>query len=96
MSEILSQHIITLHPKENPILRKCSSNYGESLCHDARGEYQPVSLKILHLVNESTCSAYDCEFVALASELDIPLVTVDKQIRKQFPNTAISLDEFVG
>lgn len=60
------------------------------------GEYQPVSLKVLQLINVSTCSTYDCEFVALANDLDIPMITVDKQILKQFPNTAILLDEFVG
>jgi predicted nucleic acid-binding protein len=43
-----------------------------------------------------TCSAYDCEFVALAKYLGLPLVTVDKQILAQFTGTAISLEKFAG
>ena len=60
------------------------------------GEYESVSLQVLQLVGESTCSAYDCEFVALARDLNVRLLTVDKQILKQFPNEAISLDEYVS
>ena len=60
------------------------------------GEYEAVSLQVLQLVGESTCSAYDCEFVALARDLNVRLLTVDKQILKQFPNEAISLNEYVS
>jgi len=58
-------------------------------------EYEVHSLDVLQLVNESRCSAYDCEFVALARDLGIKLVTVDKQILREFPGEAISLEEFV-
>jgi predicted nucleic acid-binding protein len=57
-------------------------------------EYEVASLPVLNLVAASTCSAYDCEFVALAKGLGVPLVTADKQILSQFPNLAISLDVF--
>ena len=60
------------------------------------GEYSVGSLDILRLAAQSRCSAYDCEFVALARELNIPLVTTDKQILSDFPETAVHLDEFVG
>ncbi len=60
------------------------------------GEFETVSLQVLQLVGESTCSAYDCEFVALARDLNVRLLTVDKQILKQFPNEAISLDDYVS
>ncbi len=59
-------------------------------------EYESASMDVLQLVRESKCSAYDCEFVALASNLKIPLVTVDKQILREFPAVAISLDEFTS
>lgn len=58
-------------------------------------EYQVTSLHVLDLVVESACSAYDCEFVALARDLAVPLVTVDRQILDQFPDMAISLEAFV-
>jgi predicted nucleic acid-binding protein len=60
------------------------------------GEFSVGSLDVLKLVAESRCSAYDCEFVALARELNIPLVTTDKQILADFPDEARSLEEFVS
>jgi predicted nucleic acid-binding protein len=59
-------------------------------------EYETTSHRVLSWVAESTCSAYDCEFVALAQDLGVPLVTVDRQILGQFPTLAISLDAFAG
>jgi len=59
-------------------------------------EYEIASLDVLSLVNQSRCSAYDCEFVALAKYLNVPLVTVDKQILREFPAVAVDLDTFVG
>ena len=55
-------------------------------------EYKISSAHILQLVNSSCCSAYDCEFVALAQYLNIPLITADKKILKEFPKNAKSLD----
>ena len=59
-------------------------------------EYEVNSPQVLRLVASSTCSAYDCEFVALAQDLDVRLVTVDAQILEQFPDTAVSLDAFAS
>ena len=53
-------------------------------------EYEVVSWQVLSLVAKSSCSAYDCEFVALAQDLGVALVTVDKQVLEQFPHVAIS------
>jgi predicted nucleic acid-binding protein len=58
------------------------------------GEYSVSSLDVLKLAVESRCSAYDCEFVALARELKIPLVTTDRQVLSAFRDTAKSLEEF--
>ena len=59
-------------------------------------EYEVVSMDVLRLVEKSSCSAYDCEFVALAKDLEVSIVTVDKQILREFPDIAISLDEYVA
>ena len=55
----------------------------------------PSNSLVLTLAASSAVSAYDCEFVALARELNCRLVTVDKQIIKTFPDTAISLEEVI-
>lgn len=39
---------------------------------------------------QSGCSPYDCEFVALAQDLEVPLVTNDLQIHKAFQTIAVS------
>lgn len=57
-------------------------------------EHLMDSENILRLVEQSRCSAYDCEFVALAMELRVPLVTSDKQILREFPKISISPDAF--
>jgi predicted nucleic acid-binding protein len=57
----------------------------------AGNEYEVDSRKSLELVRDSNCSAYDCEFVALAQSLNTHVVTADRKILRAFPDTAISL-----
>ncbi|MDQ3019578.1 MAG: hypothetical protein M3R36_03265 [Bacteroidota bacterium] len=42
-------------------------------------EYFVQTEKIFELINKSNLSAYDCEFVSLAKDLNIPLITSDKK-----------------
>lgn len=58
-------------------------------------EYEVVSSQVLQLAAKSGCSAYDCEFVALAQDLGVPLVTVDKQVLAQFSEVAISPEAYL-
>ena len=58
------------------------------------GEYEVSSSLILSLSASSLCSAYDCEFVGLAQELGISLVTTDRKVLKAFPSITISLERF--
>jgi predicted nucleic acid-binding protein len=48
-------------------------------------EYEVSSAHILQLVNTSNCFAYDCEFVALAKLLNVPLITAYKKLSRNFP-----------
>jgi predicted nucleic acid-binding protein len=64
--------------------------------HMSGQEYSIVSHRVLQLAAESGCSAYDCEFVALARDLEVPLVTADRQLLAAFPSTAVSPEAFVG
>ena len=54
-------------------------------------EYEVDSLNVLALVRDSECSAYDCEFVALAKRLGVTLITMDKKNLRSFPEIAQSL-----
>lgn len=51
-------------------------------------EFPVESQEVMALVNGSDCSAYDCEFVALAQRLQTSLITMDKKVLKAFPQHA--------
>ena len=57
-------------------------------------EHLPDSAPVLRLAESSGCSAYDCEFVHLARQLGVPLVTSDRKVLQAFPETAISIEAF--
>jgi predicted nucleic acid-binding protein len=57
-------------------------------------EYQVESQAVLELAAESGCSAYDCEFIALARALGVPLVTSDRDIMSSFPANTVALKAF--
>lgn len=59
-------------------------------------EFTVPGERVLALVAASTCSAYDCESVALAEELAVPLVTADRQLFRAFPDRVISPKDFVA
>ena len=61
----------------------------ESLLEGA--EFELESLAVLELVRDSDCSAYDCEFIALAMKLDTKLITMDKKLLRAFPKRTIAL-----
>lgn len=58
-------------------------------------EFEINTTQVMRLVSESTCTAYDCEFVALAKEMEVSLVTFDRQICHEFPDIAMQPGEFV-
>lgn len=48
-------------------------------------EHEVDSQRVLELVRDSDCSAYDCEFVSVAMRLGVTLVTADKKVLNAFP-----------
>ncbi len=58
-------------------------------------EYPVMSHEVLSLASRSGCSAYDCEFVALAGDLDVPLVTSDREVLRAFPQRAVTPEAFL-
>ena len=59
-------------------------------------EYVVPSSWVMDKVEDSNCSAYDCEYVALAEDLGTVLVTADKKIIRAFPEVSIGLKQFVS
>lgn len=58
-----------------------------------QNEYEMNSLRILEIASSSGCSAYDCEFIALAEFLNVKLYTTDKKILNTFPDISVSLKD---
>jgi predicted nucleic acid-binding protein len=57
----------------------------------AGNEFEVDSQAVLELVRDSDCSAYDCEFVALAMKLGTRVVTMDKKLLREFAQAAVVL-----
>jgi predicted nucleic acid-binding protein len=64
----------------------------ERLMKDSGYKINP--LRILRLAEQSGCAAYDCEFVALAQELGLTMVTSDRTIIEKFKPTVVSMKSF--
>ena len=64
----------------------------EGLMKDS--SYQMDSSRVLRLAAGSGCAAYCCEFVALALDLGVPLVTEDRSLIGKFKPTAVSMKTF--
>ena len=59
-------------------------------------EFTVPSPQVLARAAASSHSAYDCELVALASDLAVTLVTTDKKLVRTFPDIAKHLGDFAA
>jgi len=59
-------------------------------------EHLVASGPVLDLAARTRLSAYDCEFVALAQSLRVPLLTADQAVLKAFPEMAITMEGFLA
>jgi predicted nucleic acid-binding protein len=57
--------------------------------------FEVNTTQVFQFVNASSCSAYDCEFVALAQDLKMQLVTFDEQICNEFPEVAFHPEKYI-
>ncbi|MEZ5512809.1 MAG: type II toxin-antitoxin system VapC family toxin [Steroidobacteraceae bacterium] len=71
-------------------LETATSIYASAAALLADNEHDVVAAAVLRLAKHSRCSAYDCEYVALAEFLDVKLVTADSKLRKAFPDRVIA------
>jgi predicted nucleic acid-binding protein len=60
------------------------------------GQFDVPSPEILALTEKHDCTAYAAEYIALAQELGVPLVTIDKMFLRKFPGIAIHADTFIN
>ena len=88
LSQYLRKNILTI---EEVLL---ILQQAEKLLSD--NEFTVSSAQVMQLVKTSRCSAYDCEYVALAKYLNIPLITADNEILSEFPDLSVSMDTYLA
>jgi predicted nucleic acid-binding protein len=94
-SEFLN--VLAIHLRQKRISPSDARRAVERASNQMFGRERLVSMDaILSLVDRSTCSAYDCEFVALALDLGLPLITEDRRILGQFPAVAQDMASFIA
>ncbi len=59
-------------------------------------EFAVPSDAVLKMTFRHRVSAYDGEFVVLAQQIGVPLVTFDRPVRNAFPRVALSAEEFLN
>ncbi len=80
---------------DSPIDAACEAAQAAETLLEER-EFQPHGEHVLRLADASGCTAYDCEFVAVARDLGVPLVTFDREIVRAFPGTAVHPADFLA
>jgi len=91
------RNVLALYMRRNLIKLEHAQYIMDGALELLRGrEYEVSSYEVLRLASESKCSAYDCEFIAAANDLKAPLVTVDKELLREFPLMTVSLTTFCG
>ncbi len=89
------RNVLTLYMRKNILNLEQARIIMDSALKLLKGrEYQVPSTEVLRFASESKCYAYDCEFIAVATDLKVPLLTVDKQLLREFPSIAVSLSNF--
>ncbi len=86
------RNVMALHMKRRGLAlddARVLMEKAEALLADAL--YELPSRQVLQLAEASACSAYDCEFVALARALGVKLVTNDRAILRSFPEECVAL-----
>ena len=53
-------------------------------------EHEADSQRVMELVRDSYCSAYDCEFVSVATRLGVKLLMADSKVLKAFPKHTLA------
>jgi len=76
--------------KINPVRGRDLQRETDSLL--AGTEYATDSGAVLGLVRDNGCSAYDCDFIALAIKLNPTLVTMDKKRLQALSERAVALN----
>ena len=91
------RNILTLYMKQSQmslILAEQTIARAENLLSER--EYGVLSSDVLVLTYEKSLSAYDAEYVVLAINFGVPLITVDKKLLKEASEYAVSPSKYLN
>lgn len=91
------RNILTLYMKQSQmslILAEQTIARAENLLSER--EYGVLSSDVLALTYEKSLSAYDAEYVVLAINFGVPLITVDKKLLKEASEYAVSPTKYLN
>ena len=91
------RHVLVKATRRSEITTEAAS----AICDRARQllgvrQHDVADGAVLRRAVDSGCTAYDCEFVALADRLGVPLVTFDREVLAAFPTVAIHPERFAS
>ena len=90
------RNVLAVHLRRKSIsLKEAFSAVTEAEMILSENEFEVKSESVLELCARSNCSAYDCEYAALALALRVPLITRDKELLAAFPDMAVSPEKFL-
>jgi len=90
------RNIITMYMKQSQmslVLAEQTIARAEKLLSER--EYSVLSSDVLALTYETSLSAYDAEYVVLAINFGVSLITVDKKLLKEVSEYAVSPTQFL-
>jgi predicted nucleic acid-binding protein len=89
------RNVLTLYMRHQGMtLVQSQQTIGKAEKFLQRNEFVVPSDLVLKLTAHKAISAYDAEFIVLAQQLQVPLVTFDKALIRLFPKTAVHPDKF--
>ena len=91
------QSVLLLHIRKNIITTQNAIHLMEKI--EKQFEFTTMhvpSQLVLTLGERTSCSAYDCEYAALALTLGCPLITTDKKILQSFPTLAMAAANYLA
>jgi predicted nucleic acid-binding protein len=91
------RNVLYQHMARRGLSRADAQQIAETVEADMDGAtYTVSSADVLRLSGEADHPTYDCEYVALAQELGVTLVTGDRAVANLFSDTAVLLEDFAS
>lgn len=87
--------VLALYLRKSAINLSQSKNVYAKACEIVESRRLSDASAVLTLAADCSLTAYDCSYVALAKETNLPLITEDKKILSEFSEVASNLKNYI-